>query len=563
MGRDSVGTMDSDSGRRPIVWEEMDVREDAEEQLRRMLRPHLGPWMSTSEWKYFRNFFNPERYEATDNSHNLACEQLLRLWSLWYGRQDHNHGLHNSERMPRIRAFRTRASRREIVSAVDLDGETCNLQGLNWNEMGTTSADVREARRRTYIHKTKRMDNIYGTPPQIDDDGQSRVRQYMHKMGMSWAKDIPRYDNHFRFRRMFLQYRPHLAHFQLRNMVFASSINAVFYAGEENVYLLNPQTESRSTVMTLGKWCRPGPSHGTITTLTASDGVLIVGGWMGQYAMKSLMSDYEATWVEGLPSGTLDASINHIHTFVNRHNGAVRAAIASNDRMIQILDCATNMIVQTHKLPNAVNCSVTSPDGRLRLLVGDQTEPWILDADSGELLVRLPNHRDHGFACDWAQDGVHAATGNQDGIVQIWDSRQWSKPLQILSTELSGVRAMKFSPVGSGKRVLAMAEPADVVSIVNAETFKSKQQFDFLGEIGGLSFTPDGQRLYVGNTDRLHGGILEFERAGDGEKYGMARPDPSWEHEWAIDADRMDDDVMLQSSRKRKRRAIRLDEIAI
>jgi DNA-binding beta-propeller fold protein YncE len=66
-----------------------------------------------------------------------------------------------------------------------------------------------------------------------------------------------------------------------------------------------------------------------------------------------------------------------------------------------------------------------------------------------------------------------------------------------------------------------MAEPADIISVVDAESFQSKQRFDVFGEIGGISFTPDGSEFFVANTDRRFGGIMEYERIGHGEKYGM------------------------------------------
>lgn len=540
-----------------IAWEVQRAANDAEDTPLRL---------STAAWHSFENFFNTNRYQPVDNSHNLGSHQFLRLWSQWFQGQESGYRPNQYDSMPPIRSDKGMPVPREgTVSAHDLAAEGCNFQGLSWKKLGTTSSSVREARRKTYSHRTNKMDDVYASPPFNDQDGSYRVRRYMDSSGMDWAKEVARCDNHFRFRRMFVEHRPHLAHFQLRNMVSTSSKNAVFYAAEKTLYPVNPQTGNRHSIMNLSHWHSPGQRRGTITTISASDSFLIAGGWQGQYAMKSSLSDDDNTkeYTEGMLSQASDASINHIHTFCDRRSGMTHAALSSNDCYIRILDCCMNAVVRAHKLPSAINCSVTSPDGRLRLFVGDQTEPWILDDDTGELLVRLPNHSDFGFACDWAPDGVHAATGNQDGIVQIWDSRNWSQPFQILSTELSGVRVMRFSPLGSGKRVLTMAEPADLVSIVDAETFESKQTFGFLGEIGGLSFTPDGQRLYVGNTDRHHGGILEFERAGDGEKYGMARPDLMQQGEWSVDTHNMDDDLLLQSSRSRKRRAIGLEEVII
>ena len=48
-----------------------------------------------------------------------------------------------------------------------------------------------------------------------------------------------------------------------------------------------------------------------------------------------------------------------------------------------------------------------------------------------------------------------------------------------IAAEMAGVRKLKFSPLGSGKRVLVAAEPADFVSIIDAATFSSKQTLSF------------------------------------------------------------------------------------
>jgi WD40 repeat protein len=165
------------------------------------------------------------------------------------------------------------------------------------------------------------------------------------------------------------------------------------------------------------------------------------------------------------------------------------------------------------------NCSATSPDNRLRLVVGDDIESLILDAETGRRVTGLRHHRDYGFACDWSPDGRYMATGNQDGTVQIWDARHWNHPLytempfdKTIGTELGGIRSLHFSPLGGGKPVLLMAEPADVISIVDATTFDTRQRFDFFGEIGGTSFVPDGSAFFVANMDRTFGGLFQFER---------------------------------------------------
>ena len=310
-----------------------------------------------------------------------------------------------------------------------------------------------------------------------------------------------------------------------------------------------------------------------VSTLAAGHGVLIAGGFGGEYALKSLSADYDSKHTEGLVTQHDNGITNHVHTIYDRTSGVPHAIFASNDCYIRILDCSTNTFIKEHKHRWAVNCTATSPDGRLRVVVGDTRHAYICNADTGKPMVKLRNHQDYGFACAWADDGLHVATGNQDATVQIWDARMWSHPLQIIASEIAGVRSLRFSPVGGGKRVLLMAEPADIVSVVDAESFQSKQRFDVFGEIGGISFSPDGSEFFVANTDRKFGGIMEYERIGYGEEYGMrylrqreiedAGDDyyDEKDFEWAADKTLDDDDRVATTGAHRSRRGLGLHSL--
>ena len=111
---------------------------------------------------------------------------------------------------------------------------------------------------------------------------------------------------------------------------------------------------------------------------------------------------------------------------------------------------------------------------------------------------------------------------------------------------MAGVRGLRFSPVGSGKRVLVAAEEADYINIIDAQNFCSKQSFDIFGEIGGIAFTNGGQDLMALCCDRVRGGLIQLERcrvgaesafwdtraANDSDTSGRPRPlDPRWYHE--------------------------------
>ncbi|PWA84711.1 transducin/WD40 repeat-like superfamily protein [Artemisia annua] len=83
----------------------------------------------------------------------------------------------------------------------------------------------------------------------------------------------------------------------------------------------------------------------------------------------------------------------------------------------------------------------------------------------------------------------------------------------ILKGRMGAIRTIKFSSDG---RYLDIAEPADFVHIFDSQTdYGSGQEIDVFGEIGGISFSPDAEALFVGILDRTYGSygsVLENNR---------------------------------------------------
>jgi WD40 repeat protein len=322
---------------------------------------------------------------------------------------------------------------------------------------------------------------------------------------------------------MDFQHNVHLAHFQLRNLITCPSRDRIFYASSSKVMHYN--TSSRSSPKALMDMSNPlvrsfDPSFDEfqISTLTSAHDLVVAGGFAGQYGLMNIRARKGTKPSQGVITDHLNNITNHVQIHLSRNSSSPLVTFASNDSGVRTLDVATNKFIASHMYDHAINCTAVSPDQRLRVMVGDTRRVMICHSDTGEVLQDLDGHRDFGFACDWSGDGWTVATGNQDMQVKIWDARKWTnsagmaQPVQTIAAEMAGVRALKFSPIGSGRRVLAAAEPGDYVNIINAETFDSKQVLSFFGEIGGMDFTDDGQSLIVANCDRLRGGIMEFDR---------------------------------------------------
>ncbi|KAI9741082.1 MAG: hypothetical protein M1834_002795 [Cirrosporium novae-zelandiae] len=417
-----------------------------------------------------------------------------------------------------------------IITREDLGkSPPIDMQGMDWAMIGVPRKLARQARQMLY----RNYQNIEPT------DGDTHRGYY----GPIKAQESD--TKFYQFRRMETILKARYMHFQLRNVMTPVSRNCVLFSRGSKIACVNPSvpfTENMKDysynletadllrqdskvldqlcvldISNSPDWTGP-PDAQRITTMQAGHGILIAGGFTGQYAMKSLYSNQDEPQIEGLLDSDIDNITNHIEITLDRQGGSPIATFSSNDSCIRILDCTTSAIVAEHKYNWAINCSATSPDGRLRVSVGDMRQPLICRTDTGTIEHELLKHNDYGFACDWSQNGWHVATGNQDSTVQIWDARNWSEPLKIIKSEMGSVRSLHFSPTGGGAPILAVVEAADFVSFVDTRTFESKQTVDFFGEVGGAGFTPDGDTFFVANSDGLVGGLMEFERAKIGDE---------------------------------------------
>jgi WD40 repeat protein len=280
-------------------------------------------------------------------------------------------------------------------------------------------------------------------------------------------------------------------------------------------------------------------------------GLTIAGGFCGEYALRGISG--EGSGAKGLVTPDFNDGItNHVDIIRNRSGDSPICVFASNDRHLRILDCETNIFLSDQELSRPINCTATSPDSRLRVVIGDSPDAWVVEADTGRPVHPLRGHRDFGFACAWSPDMRHIATSNQDKTVIIWDARTW-RALETIDSDVAGYRSLRFSPVGGGPRTLLCAEPADRISIIDAQLYQSRQVHDFFGEIGGADYAPDGGAIWVANTDPHFGGFMQYERRNWGQAFGLADLPNEWLVEGELDAD----ERCLVGGRQRELRFLR------
>ena len=330
------------------------------------------------------------------------------------------------------------------------------------------------------------------------------------------------------------------------------SHNTVEFAQNSKLYSWVPGYDDLVCLMDLSK-----PAAGScfqdpvsISTMCSRHDVSIAGGFHGEYALRAVGTG--GAVVEGFVTKDLDGITNHISVDRHRTSRSPVATFASNDRHVRVLDCESNRFIADHTLGCAINCTASSPDGRLRVVIGDSPDVWVIEADTGRPIHPLRGHRDFGFACAWSPDMRHIATSNQDKKAIIWDARTW-RILETIESDVAGYRSLRFSPVGGGPRTLLLCEPADRIAVVNAQTYQTRQVHDFFGEVGGADYSPDGGAIWVANTDGHFGGFMEFEQCQWRRRIRSSTNDQP--NDWLSESDLEDDERCVLSAKERHSRS--------
>jgi hypothetical protein len=448
---------------------------------------------------------------------NLTIDEFIQRWMV-----ESNiipHGFHSENRVPpQLRPLSKMMGWKqplEIHRPCGFNGHFYDLQQMPWTEtLKVNRSDARALR-----------DAWYTSYHNLD---------YSHNM---LAERLPQNEKFFQAKSMHTEHKATVEHFQLRNLMSVPGYNTVHFASRSKVYSWTPDFDDIRCLIDL---TRPAPESGflspvKISSMKSAYGLTIAGGFCGEYALRGTSG--EGSGAKGLVTPDFNDGItNHVDIIRNRSGDSPICVFASNDRHLRVLDCETNIFLSDQELSRPINCTATSPDSRLRVVIGDSPDAWVIEADTGRPVHPLRGHRDFGFACAWSPDMRHIATSNQDKTVIIWDARTW-RALETIDSDVAGYRSLRFSPVGGGPRTLLCAEPADRISIIDAQMYQSRQVHDFFGEIGGADYAPDGGAIWVANTDPHFGGFMQFERRNWGQAFGLADLPNEWLSEGELDGD--------------------------
>lgn len=380
------------------------------------------------------------------------------------------------------------------VSAEDVANGK-DVQGIPWEKMLFPRDQYREIKVKSY----KNYQNL------------SYAREDALENCEQVEKDSPYYDFQYNTRRA----RPSIVHFQLRNLVWASTKHDVYTVHNQSLTHWS-SLDQISTELINGDDCiiPKQRGHGSqsvsmvqFTTMAVDDDLLVVGGFQGELICKRLEDD-------GIVFSTRvtddeNAITNSLEIYQDP-NGSKRLVAANNDCSVRIFDTKYFDLLNHYVFPWSVNSVSVNPDGTLFAVLGDHEDGLVVDPKCGKAIGKLRGHLDYSFSSAWHPDGNILATGSQDTTCRLWDIRKLSESLAVLGGRLGSIRCIKFSSDG---RFLATAEPIDFVHIYDSfANYGRSHEIDFFGEIAGLSFSPDTEAFYIGVADQTYGGLMEFRR---------------------------------------------------
>ncbi|XP_038685019.1 uncharacterized WD repeat-containing protein C2A9.03-like [Tripterygium wilfordii] len=372
-----------------------------------------------------------------------------------------------------------------------------DIQGIPWDRLNVT----REKYRQTRLEQYKNYENIPHS-----GEGSGKGCRVTKKGGL-----------YYEFRRNSSSVKSTILHFQLRNLVWATSKHDVYLMSHFTVVHWSSLTCTRSEVLNVSGHVAPtekhpgslleGFSQTQVSTLAVKDNLLVAGGFQGELICKHL----DRSGVSFCSRTTYDDNaITNAIDIYRKPSGALHFTASNNDCGVRDFDMEKYQLTKHFCFPWPVNHTSLSPDGKLIIIVGDNPDGMLVDSSTGKTVMPLRGHLDFSFASAWHPDGVTFATGNQDKTCRIWDVRNLSKSLDVLKGNLGAVRSIRYTSDG---RYMAAAEPADFVHVYDAKSgYEKEQEIDFFGEISGISFSPDTESLFIGVWDRTYGSLLEYGR---------------------------------------------------
>ena len=371
---------------------------------------------------------------------------------------------------------------KDVIRPFDLAEGDYDYQGIPWPRFSISRTDYRSKRVREYSN----YNNVNWT-------AQLEIKRRLELSRIAQVRT-----DFYYFNETYKTVNPTIDHFQLRHLLWNSSNVTSYLVSNSALYEFNKTSRISRRIIA----CNPQQ----LASCHVDHGLAVTGSFDSEVKVASLL-DPPGTSLYCTKVSTDPNSITNHVVVADRS----RIVVANNDSHVSelTLDDA-GRLVSKHRWTTAVNHVSVSPNGHLLCLSGDQCTIGLMDRRTGEIALNLEGHLDFSFCSSWRNDYTLATSG-QDGVCRVWDIRRNDSTATVacIGSLLGAVRSCKFSPDG---QYLAISEPADFVHIYDVTSgFKEVQLLDFFGNIGGVSFSPDGTKLSVALADTMFGCLIDFQ----------------------------------------------------
>ncbi|KAK6145759.1 hypothetical protein DH2020_019628 [Rehmannia glutinosa] len=373
-----------------------------------------------------------------------------------------------------------------------------DIQGIPWDRLNIT----RDSYRLTRLEQYKNYENMPSSGEAVDKG----------------CKPTEKGGSYFEFFHNTRLVKPTILHFQLRNLVWATSKHDAYLVSNYSVMHWSSLLQNLTEVLNFSENIVPternsgtlleGFTRTQLSTLAVKDRYLVAGGFHGELVCR----DVSECTLRGLGSSKLiKDEVSALDYLKHRlFSSGLHFMTSNNDCGVREYDMERFHLLNHFSFPWPVNHTSISPDRKLLTVVGDDLDGLLVDARNGKTVASVVGHLDYSFASAWHPDSRMFATGNQDKTCRVWDLRNLSMPTAVLKGNMGAVRSIRFS--GDGQ-FLVMAEPADFVHIYSTkDNFGKRQELDFFGEISGVSLSPDDESIYIGIWDRTYASLLQYNR---------------------------------------------------
>ncbi|RZC04908.1 putative WD repeat-containing protein C2A9.03 isoform F [Glycine soja] len=251
-----------------------------------------------------------------------------------------------------------------------------DIQGIPWDRLSIS----REKYRQTRLEQYKNYENI----PHSGERSEKECTP-THRGG-----------KYYDFWQNTRSVKSTILHFQLRNLVWATSKHDVYLVSSYSIIHWSSLNSKRSEILNVSGHVAPCEKHPgsllegftqtQISTLAVRDKLLIAGGFQGELICKYV----DRPGVSFCSRTTYDDNaITNAVEIYDHPSGAVHFMASNNDCGVRDFDMERFQLSKHFSFSWPVNHTSLSPDGKLVVIVGDNPEGILVDSQTGKVVYSV------------------------------------------------------------------------------------------------------------------------------------------------------------------------------